>query len=705
MKKSFLNSHFIILLSLFVSLAGCSSLPSHPTVAAEPEDPNQWLEEIESANSLAWVKIQNDHSLALLKADPSFAVTEKEIRRIVLAKDRIPYPKPMGRWVYNLWQDESSVHGLWRRMSLHDYQKKSSKWETVLDLDKLSKAESENWVWKGSQCLPPAFDRCLLQLSRGGKDAQVTREFDTASKTFVRDGFVLPEARSSVRWMDRDTLLVGTDWGPGTLAATGFPRIIKTWRRGTPLSDAEFLFEGAPEDIITSPFVAWSPDRKLVGVISTKTYFSSSLRIMDENKKLTQISLPADFRKLELFKDQLLVILSSDWTVDGKTFTSGSLVSLDANDLQHLKVLEIWKPEERTALTFVEPTLDTVFVGTMDNVSGEVRRAILKDGKWELTKLDLPGKGSISYIESSSFSRDFFLDYESFLTPPTLFYVTGSSKPKALRQLPPRFDTKDLVVEQLHVPSADGTLIPYFVVRKKSIPYDGSNPTLMYGYGGFNISKEPFYSGSVGKVWLGRGGVYVLANIRGGGEFGPQWHKAALRENRHKAFEDFIAIGEDLVKRKITSPAHLGIMGGSNGGLLVGAAMTLRPDLFKAVVCQVPLLDMMRFHKLSAGKLWVDEYGNPDDPKMAPVLRAYSPYQNVRANTQYPRPFLLTSTKDDRVHPGHARKMVAKFIADGYPILYYENTNGGHSAEANLEERILRSSLEYTYLVQELMVR
>ena len=686
------------------SVLSCSTSPKVPQIEI-PEDKFPWLEEIDGEAAMNWVKEHNDKSLTELKADSRYASIVEKTGKIILAEDRLAQPAMRNGWVYNFWQDAKSVHGLWRRTKLADYQKSQPRWESVLDLDILSKEESENWVWKGTVCLPPASQRCLLKLSRGGKDAIVVREFDTVTKKFITDGFSLPEAHTSAVWMNLNTLLVGTDWGSDSLTPTGYPRIIKIWKRGTSASDATTVYEGAETDVMVSPSTYFRPEGRTSVITRSMNFYSHQYRFVKLDGSMQQLPIPEDSILEDIFQGQIIFRLRTDWKSQGTIFTTGSLLSLQVLNMNNEVPVVIYKPDARASITEVLANDKSLYVNVLKNVQGEVYRFNKIPAGWQSQKAVLPEQGTIHLTDSDPFHNPIFIEFESFLKPVTLFLAVDSptSSLSVVRSLPERFDSRPFSVEQYEVASRDGIKIPYFVIAKKDLLKSGANPTLLYGYGGFEASMTPFYLGAYGKVWSEQGGVYVLANIRGGGEFGPAWHQAALKANRQKAFDDFIAVAQDLIKRKITSPPHLGIMGGSNGGLLVAAVMVQRPELFNAVVCQVPLIDMMRYHHLLAGNFWVAEYGDPDDPEMAKILLKYSPYQNVRQGLRYPRPFIITSTKDDRVHPGHARKMAAKLEAAGHAVLYFENTDGGHGASANLNEVIQRMSLEMTYLSRQLM--
>jgi len=695
----------LLLLALFVPLAGACGGGTPPTDDSE-DDPYVWLEEVDGEEALAWVTARNEHSLGRLSEDPRYPRLFEDAVALYEAKDRIPYGAYFGGQVHNFWQDETHVRGIWRRAALDSYASDSPAWETVLDLDALAAEEGENWVWKGRTCLPPAYRRCLVRLSRGGGDAVVVREYDAEAKSFVADGFVLPEAKSSVSWVDADRVFVGTDFGVGSLTSSGYPRTVRVWTRGTPLDQARQIAEGDTADVSVGAFTVFRPEGATRFVRRTPEFFRGELWWLDETLNPVRVPIPEDAQDTGVLGDRLLVELRSDWTVAGETFPAGALVSLRlAESVQTGEptgVDLVFAPSERGSIAGVSTTRDAVWIDALEEVTGSLLRATPGEDGWRLEAVSLPGNGSVGIVSADDWSDVVLASYQSFLVPDRLYLLREGAPPRAIKALPDRFDASGFLTEQRFAPSADGERIPYFVVRPRDLPLDGTAPTLLYGYGGFEVSLTPSYASPGTIAWLQEGGVYVLANIRGGGEFGPRWHEAALVENRQRAYDDFIAVAEDLVASGITSPPHLGISGGSNGGLLVAAVTMQRPELFGAVVCAVPLLDMLRYHKLLAGASWMAEYGDPDDPADRDVIARYSPYQNVRPDVAYPEIFFWTNTRDDRVHPGHPRKMVARMIEQGHPVLYFENTEGGHSAGANLRQAARTTALTTVYLLQEL---
>jgi prolyl oligopeptidase len=666
-------------------------------------DPYLWLEDIGGEKAMSWVKEKNEATLAVLKAQPTFEPTYQKALEILNSDKRIAYPGFQGDYVYNFWQDEKNERGLWRRTTPAEYLKPSPPWEVLLDIDKLSKEEGEPWVYKGAVGLYPDYMLYLVSLSRGGGDAVVVREFDAAAKQFVKDGFSLPEAKGSVSWKDRDTIYVQTDFGPGTLTESGYPRVTKLWKRGAPLSEARTVFEGETADVEVASYVINTPERQYDVTQRGITFYTSHTYVIEAGQPI-KLEIPDDSNFGGFFKNQLLVRLRSDWTVGPQTYRQGSLISIDYDKyLKGSRTFDvIIEPNERSNVVSHSTTRNILLVDMLNNVKSELYEFRLKEGHWEKQRVNAPKLGTLSIGSTDEKSDRYFFTYQGFLSPTSLYYSPDGRDLQKVKSLPEFFNTDGLEVKQLEAVSKDGTRIPYFLVQSNAAKADGSNPTLLYGYGGFEIPELPSYSATVGAAWLEKGGVYALANIRGGGEFGPRWHLCALKENRQRCYDDFIAVAEDLVQRKITSPAHLGIMGGSNGGLLMGATFTQRPDLFNAVVCQVPLLDMKRYNKLLAGASWMAEYGNPDIAEQWAYISRYSPYHNLSPDKKYPQVFFCTSTKDDRVHPGHARKMAAKMEGMGDKVYYYENTEGGHAAVATNRQQALRTALSFSYLWMQL---
>ncbi len=697
----------VALLALIFNAAAAEKPAASKGSASMPADPFQWLEDVEGKRSLDWVHKQNDRSLAELMGDARYARDYAAALAIAEDKSRIPVGSLRDGWIYNFWQDDKNVRGVWRRTRLDSYLQAEPQWTTLLDVDALATSEKKNWVFKGVTCQAGKGRRCLVQLSDGGKDAVVYREFDVEDRSFVPNGFALPEAKSDVAWQDDDTLLVATDWGKDTLTTSGYPFIVKRWARGEPLSAAREVHSGQREDVAVAPMALEGAGGERILVINeADTFFTASYWLLDAQGQQVRISLPPKATLRTLYSGQLVFTIEQDWVVGKTAWKSGSLLSMPivALSLPSPSVRLVAEPGERDSIDAAEATLSGLLVASYSNVRGRVSRYVFDGLQWSGIGVTLPQNGAVGIVTADPNSNTAFVTYQDFLQATTLYAVdVAERRATASKSLPARFDASRYVTEQLEAVSKDGTRVPYFVVRARDLKSSGDAPTLLYAYGGFQISMLPAYSATIGQLWLDQGGVYVLANIRGGGEFGPAWHEAGRKTKRQVVYDDFIAVAEDLVSRKITSPRRLGIQGGSNGGLLMGAMLTQRPELFRAVVVDVPLLDMLRYDQLLAGASWVDEYGSPAVPEERAWLEKLSPYHQLTKRADFPLPFLVTSTKDDRVHPAHARKFAAKMESLGMPFLYYENTDGGHSAAANLRERAKRQALEFTYLARRLI--
>ena len=685
--------------------------PSNPG-RAEPaaEDPYEWLEEVLGDKALEWVKARNAIVQNRMEGEPSFEKLRSDLLEILDSNARIPFVSKRGEYYYNFWRDKTNERGLWRRTTLDEYRKAEPKWEVVLDLDALGKTENENWVWKGASLLRPDYQRALITLSRGGADANITREFDLKTRSFVADGFKLPESKGSVSWIDIDHLFVSTDFGDASMTDSGYPRMAKLWKRGTPIEQAKLVYEGKQEDMSVGAVHDDSPGFERNFVTRNIAFYNDELFLVKDSGELVKIDAPNTASK-SVFKQYLLLELREAWTIDSKTYPAGSLLVSDFDRfLRGERAFEVlFEPSSNTALSSVTTTKDHVVINVLEDVKN--RLYVLTPSTTEsptawrrepLVGAPAFGTVNVTAVDSDE-SNDYFMTSTDYLTPTTLSIGTVGKAPEELKRLPHFFDSVGMQISQHFATSSDGTKVPYFMVAKKDLNLDGKNPTLLYGYGGFEISLQPNYSATVGRAWLTQGGVYVVANIRGGGEYGPRWHQAALKENRLRAYEDFAAVAKDLVARGVTSKQRLGIQGGSNGGLLVGNMITLYPELFEAGVCQVPLLDMKRYNKLLAGASWMAEYGNPDYPDQWAYIRKFSPYQNVQPSVAYPKVLFTTSTRDDRVHPGHARKMMAKMESQGHAVWYYENIEGGHGGAANNKQSAFMQALAYTFLKQELM--
>ena len=671
-------------------------------------DPHQWLEDVEGEKQLAWVREQNAKAEAELADTPGFKALEADLLAIYDSDDKIPGVYKQGEWYYNFWRDRNHERGIWRRTTLEEYRKPQPKWETVLDLDALNKAEGENWVWHGANCLRPEYTRCLVALSRGGADADVTREFDLSTKQWVDGGFFRDEAKGALSWIDRDTVYAYTDFGDGTMTSSGYPRIVKQWTRGTPIASATVVYEGKPDDMYIAAAHDHTPGYERDFVMRTLAFYNDELYLRNADGSLTKLDLPNSAQK-SVHREWLGVELREPWEVGGKAYKAGSLLVAKFDDFmagkREFEVL--FEPSDTTSLAGSSFTKNHLVLNVLDDVKNRI--SVLTHGKdgWTSQPLKVGaseiGTTSVGAVDADE-SDLLWVTTTGYLTPTTLMLADAAAPatpPQALKAMPAFFDASRDVVEQHFATSKDGTQVPYFLVRPKDLEFDGTNPTLLYGYGGFEISMTPGYSGGLGRSWLDKGGVYAVANIRGGGEYGPRWHQAALKANRHKAYEDFAAVAQDLVRRQVTSPAHLGVQGGSNGGLLTGNMLTQYPELFGAVVVQVPLLDMKRYNKLLAGASWMAEYGNPDTADWE-FIKTFSPYHLFDAGKQYPPVIFLTSTRDDRVHPGHARKMAAQMIEAGKDVTYYENIEGGHGGAANNAQAAHMSALAYSFLWERL---
>ena len=672
---------------------------------AADDDPHIWLEEVEGERALAWVRERNARTLGVLQGDPRYQRMYDAALRIVEARDRIAAPAFRGRLLYNFWQDSAHVRGILRRTTVESFRTASPEWETVLDIDALSAAENANWVYRGASCLAPEHRLCLISLSNGGKDAVEVREFDVITKSFVPGGFRLPESKGGASWVDDSTLYISRDFGPGTLTKSGYPFIVRLLRRGQRIEDAREVFRGTADDVSASAFTLRDADGRVQALLANRgvTFYEGEYWLLRASGDPVKLPFPAKGYIRALVDDQLVMTTDVEWN----GFKVGDLFAYDLSDLKAdpaaARPYLILRPGPREAIEGVTATRNKLVVALYENVKGAAYVYDRGPNGWTRRKLALPENASVGIGSASSLSDEIFFSTSNYLEPNSLWLADAATgRVERVKSIAPRFEASRHTVTQYEATSADGTKIPYFVTHPRDMRLDGNNPTLLYGYGGFQSSLLPGYSGTVGKLWLEDGGVYVIANTRGGGEFGPSWHQAALGANRQRAHEDFIAVAQDLIARRITSPRRLGIMGGSQGGLFVGVAMTQHPELFNAVVIQVPLFDMFRYHKLLAGASWIAEYGNPDIPEQRAWIAQYSPYQALRAGRRYPEPFIHTSTKDDRVHPGHARKAVARLEELGYPVLFYENTDGGHSAAANLRETAKRVALEYTYLTRKL---
>jgi prolyl oligopeptidase len=692
----------LILLTVAGTTFGASSI-------AEERDPYIWLE-TDSPRTMAWVKAENAKTAAVLEKDPRFEGYYNEALRLAEAEDRIPMPGFLGGEIMNFWRDADHVRGIWRTTTLADYGNPMPAWATVLDLDAVANDEKANWVWRGATCAEPAERLCLLNLSDGGEDAVTVREFDVADKTFVDGGFSLPHGKQDIAWEDPDTLLVAREWAPGDLTTSGYAYIIKRLKRGQPLDQAAEIYRGSPKDVAASPMTLHDGDgHQAVLIVRSPSFFESDYFLVTP-KGNEKLALPPKSSIEGLVSGQLIVSLQEDWSPEPDShFGLGTLLAIDlaaaTADPEHLKPTVIYTPGARDSFQSASATRDALVITTLDNVRGRAyvyRRQ--SDGTWSKQRLALPDNDAIDIVSADLHGDSAFLRVAGFLQPSSLWLAdTKAGTVTMVKSLPAKFDASNLTVDQFEATSKDGTKVPYFVVHKKGMKLDGTNPTVLYAYGGFQVSVTPSYSATLGKLWLEKGGVYAVANIRGGGEFGPAWHDAALKTHRQRAFDDFAAVARDMMTRGITSPRRLGIEGGSNGGLLMGVEFTQHPEMWRAVDIQVPLLDMLRYEKIDAGASWVGEYGSVSNPKERAFLASISPYANIKRGVDYPQPLVWTTSKDDRVGPQHARKFAARLAEYGIPYYFYEVSEGGHGSGANLKEDAHTTALQMIYFTRKLM--
>ncbi|HEX3429843.1 MAG TPA: prolyl oligopeptidase family serine peptidase [Rhizomicrobium sp.] len=695
----------------FASMLVMTAVLATGIANATEDDRYIWLEDVSGPRAMAWVHAENDKTTAVLEKDPRYGALYADALAIAQAKDRIPTPNSLNGGIYNFWQDADHVRGLWRRTSLADYKTADPHWQSVLDLDALATQEKANWFYKGADCVEPSEKRCMVNLSDGGEDAVTVREFDLDTGKFVDGGFVLPHGKQTSAWEDDNTLLVAREWQPGDLTASGYPFIVKRVSRREPLSAAKEIFRGTAKDggYGVSPVSLHDGDGHEVVLINRPLSTFESENYLVTRKGVEQLGLPLKTTVQALVAGALVVSIDQNWDAGDKQIAQGTLVAFDLAELnadpKRLKPIVLYAPGPRESFQSAAATRNALVVTTLDNVRGQAfvyRRGA--DGSWSHRKLALPDNSAIALVDANLHGDTAFVSVAGFLQPSSLVLVNvNDDSLQTLKTLPPKFDASRDVVEQFEATSTDGTKIPYFVVHPKDMKLDGNNPTILYAYGGFQVSETPSYSANIGKLWLEKGGVFVLANIRGGGEFGPAWHEAGLKTKRQIIYDDFASVARDLIAKKITIPRRLGIMGGSNGGLLMGVEFTQHPELWHAVDIQVPLLDMLRFEKIAAGTSWAGEYGSVSVPAERAFLAHISPYNNIRKGAKYPEPLIWTTTKDDRVGPQHARKFAARLSEYGIPYLYYEVTEGGHGSGANLKEKAHTTALEMTYFARKLM--
>jgi prolyl oligopeptidase len=683
-------------------------------VAAAPAetDPNLWLEEVQGERALAQVEKWNKATEATLTQMPGFETYRTRALALLDDKEQIAQPEDvLGDRVTNLWRDSNNPRGLWRIASVDSYASGKPQWRVLIDVDALGKQEGKSWVWHGADCLAPDYKRCLVALSDGGTDADVVREYDLEAGRFVDGGFMVPEAKSAVTWYDKDHLLVATDFGEGSLTSSGYPRVMKLWRRGTPLASARTLTEGQASDVGMGTFAAIDDGKRWPIISRGVTFWTNELWLAAAPDRLVKIPLPNDAQYQDVIGGRLIAKLNSPLSAGGRELPAGAIVSYSLGEIAAGRSPApelVMTPTKSQAIEEVSASDDVLWVKVLDDVSGKLlalRRQA--DGSWSQEAMPLPANSTVHIMETAGERNLVFASVEGMLTPPALYAVTPGKAPQLVQGLPARFDASKFNVEQRFATSKDGTRVPYFLVRRKDVT--GAAPALIHAYGGFRAAQTPTYltgqpyrAGPLGLFWVEEGNAYVLANIRGGGEYGPAWHDAALRERRQNSFDDLHAVAEDLIAAGIGRKGSIGISGRSNGGVLVGAAMNQRPDLYSAVIAGSPLSDMQRYTQLLAGASWMGEYGDPQKPEDWAFISQYSPYQNLKRGVDYPAPFYYTSTLDDRVHPGHARKMVARLEQYGQPFYYHEHTEGGHAAGVDFSEDALRAALLMEYLKKEL---
>lgn len=666
------------------------------------DDKNLYLEEVYGESALKWVKAQNLRSEPFYKEDSRFQAIKDYTLQLLDSPDKLIQVDFSGDWAYNFWRDARNPRGLWRRISVQDYVSGQRNWEVLLDVDALAKKEKKNWVFAGSSRFKT---RALIFLSDGGKDARSVREFDMTKKQFVRGGFELPEGKHELSWVSEDEIFLGLALGADEVTESGYPRKVRVWRRGENYQSAPVVFEGVAHDVFVYPVVERDEeDGPVRYTVFSRAFdfFNRESYLWSKDKQKIKLDIPTD-AEFSLQGDFLYLYIKSDWNYAESRYRAGSLLRLNVQKfLSHISPVDVLFQPTKTQ--FLQSHLihkGRVFLILSEDVSHKTVEVVFESGRWRQKNLGMPKNSAIRFFGYSQRHEVIAFSSEGFLLPGTVYaYDLKKNVLQQIDQAPIRFDPKNYTVRQRFVKSKDGTRVPYYIVYHKSLKWNGRNPTIINAYGGFEVSRQPHYSPVIERAWLKNGGVWVLANIRGGGEYGPEWHKAGLKENRQRVYDDFFAVSEDLVRRKVTSPRHLGAVGGSNGGLLMGVALTQRPDLFYGIAIQVPLLDMLRYHKLLAGASWVGEYGSPEDPKMREALRSYSPYHNLKLDQPYPEVIFMTSTADDRVHPGHARRMAAKMEEMGYPFYYYENTEGGHGGSANNEQMARWQAIQFVYFLK-----
>ncbi|MEJ7935775.1 prolyl oligopeptidase family serine peptidase [Sphingobium sp. AN558] len=702
-----MNRRHVKRILTLVSAALLTGAGAPPAIPVPADDPFVWLEDWTGPRAMQWVETENVATVKVLQGDPRYAGYHAQALAIASAKDRIAMPSLIDGRVFNFWRDADHPQGIWRFTSAADYASASPNWTTVLDLDALSKAEGRKWVWKGASLLDPEERLALVHLSDGGEDAVALREFDLRAGRFVGGGFDIPTSKQDVAWIDGDTLLLARDWGAGTTTASGYPFVVKRLKRGQPLSAATEIFRGAHEDqLMSAPYILSDGAGHRAAFIQRGVTFFGFEHLLVTGDGVKKLPLPAKSSIVGMVDGQVLIRTSEDWTSGGVTVAQGALASVPLAALEAgeaLRPLILFTPNARQSIDGVVAMKSRVILTINDNVRGRAILLTPGDKGWTSTPVTLPDNATISTVAATDRSDTAYLSVAGFLAPTTLWAIDAADPaPRQVKATPARFDAAGLIVEQFEAVSSDGVKIPYFIVHRKDIPLDGSTPTIMTAYGGFEISNTPSYPAITGKLWLERGNSFVLANIRGGGEFGPAWHEAGRKTKRQIIYDDFAAVARDIFARKLSSPAKFGIYGGSNGGLLMGVAFNQHPELWNAVVIQVPLLDMIRYEAIAAGASWVDEYGSVRVPEEKAFLETISPYANIKRGVKYPMPYVWTTTKDDRVGPQHARKFAARLKDYGLPYLFYEDTAGGHSGDADIEQGARLQAMQMVYFARAL---
>ncbi|MDA8018919.1 MAG: prolyl oligopeptidase family serine peptidase [Thermoanaerobaculia bacterium] len=676
------------------ALLGCSP-------GAAPEDPYLWLEELRSERALEWVAGENERSTSRLESTAIFETLVRDAEVVLGERAHLPLAEIMGDHAYGFWQDDGNPRGVWRRTPVASYLGGEPKWETLLDLDELAAEEGEPWAWAGVRCLEPENDRCLVGLSRSGIAAAIWREFSVSQRDFVEGGFVLPEAQSNWAWMDEDTLFVATDWGDGK-TGDAYSLVAKLWTRGEPMGDARVVVDASADGTSVWPETAYRPEGRFAYVGVSRGWLDTTYHAVAQDGRLTRLPCSSACEPRGYIEGRILFEIRNDWTHGGADYKKGSLVAVDVESLDSELV---YAPETDESVRSVHVGRSAVFVEVLQNVESVVRRFERREGAWAHSSIDLPDGGVVQLApvrgrrneSSNPESNALLISREGIATPPTLYYLDADGEVRQIYRLEPSFEAADIRVEQRWTRSSDGVRVPYFVAAKQSALEDGDAPVMLYGYGGFHIPVLPRYRPIHGKLWLEHGGIYVIANIRGGGEFGARWHEAAIKEGRQNAFDDFYAVAEALVADGVTRPERIGIWGASNGGLLTAVALTQRPDLFGAVLSEVPVLDMLRYTELG-GSDWIDEFGDPEHPRERAFLRSISPYHNIRDGNAYPPVLVVSSSMDDVVHAGHARKFVARLHEAGADVLYYEATEGGHGGTGLASGAAYEWALQYAFL-------